>query len=158
MTPAQIKLYWREWAATWRAITAARPDLTYRDAGIERHSLHRRALGYPKSSADLDNGEFDKVLAAFRSVSRPDDLRAQLRQINQPRGRMLWKIERVLLPRLAEALDGWQQAEAYVTAILLDRFNTDDYTTLPDRTMCQLVVTLNERVKHLEAAPLACPF
>ncbi len=53
-------------------------------ADEERHALHLRALGYDKSSKDFTNLEFDYILATFRSWSMPDDLGAQLKQIDQP--------------------------------------------------------------------------
>lgn len=151
MTPAQTKLYWREWAACWRAIRSARPELNYRDANQERHDLHRRALGYPRSSSALDNREFDQILSTFRSWSRPTDLTVQRRQINQPRLRMLWKLEHELLPQLAQRLGSEEQAGAYAQHILLDRFGTDDHTTLTDAKLQALIVTLVSRLKTMPA-------
>jgi hypothetical protein len=81
MTPAQLKLYWREWAAVRRANPqAVRDEITV------------AALGRRVSSLALSNAEFDQVLAAFRAVSRPADLGAQVRAQRQERDRWLWRL------------------------------------------------------------------
>lgn len=128
---------------------ALRPDLTSADASRERHDLHRRALGYPRSSTDLNNREFDAVLGAFRALSRPDDVSSQRRQINQPRLRMLHKIEHELFARLSELLGGADRAAAYVVALMTDRWHTDDVSSLNDTALRQLLMTLTARVKSL---------
>lgn len=85
MTAAQKALYWREWSACRAALAAAGRPATDTD----RHKLQYRALGFSKSSSALTNAEFDKVLAIFRAQSKPADLDAQLRQIDQPDVRRL---------------------------------------------------------------------
>lgn len=150
MTPAQKKLYWRAWAECWRALRVLRPDLTSADATRERHDLNRRSLGYPRSMLELDNRELDAVLGSFRAISRPDDLNSQRRQINQPRLRLLWLLERELFPALSRLLGGDQSATSYLIALLDDRWNTDDITTLSDASLRQLVMTISSRIKSLE--------
>lgn len=86
MSPAQTSLYFREWGAVRRHYTEAGIDPKLADA--KRHELHQKALGYRKSSKDFTNAEFDKVLGVFRAITRPDDLSAQLRQMDQPELRM----------------------------------------------------------------------
>jgi len=95
MTALQTRTYWREWSFCRAALLklGRAKDQAY----AERHLIHKKALGYSKSSKDLTNPEFDKILAAFRAFSRPDDLRAQLRQQDQPEIRM-----RALLNRLGD--------------------------------------------------------
>lgn len=151
MTPAQTKFYWREWAAAWTRLRACRPDLCSADANRERHDLHRRALGYPRSSRQFDNREFDAVLGAFRAISRPADLNSQRRQMNQSRLRMLWKIEHEIFADLADLLGGMDRASDYFLALLSDRWKTHDVTDLLDRDLRELLMTLSEGVKALRA-------
>lgn len=87
MTPAQTKLYWRAWAAAKKA-----GQLTDAD----RKRLHLEALGYHASSKNFTNDEFDKVLGAFRAISQPYSLNAQVRQQEQSNTRRLFKIQHLL--------------------------------------------------------------
>jgi hypothetical protein len=102
MTPKQNALYWRSWAG----VRAACP-------GADRHDLHRKALGHDCGHADFTNEDFDRVLAAFAAVARPDDLEAQLRQLEQPRRRMEWAIAQLCAPhyRAAVMMDRWGHAD-----------------------------------------------
>lgn len=98
MTNAQITLYWREWRACQEALRAlGRPC----DDEV-RHALQADAIGgFTKSSKKLTNDQLTRVLARFRSYSRPGDLGAQLHVEDEPEARraaMLAEIE-----RLAEA-------------------------------------------------------
>lgn len=83
MTPKQKALYFTEWN---KARLAGGLD------GESRHRLHVEALGHDKSSKDFTNADLDKVLATFRAISQPTSLHAQLRQIDQPRTRLLHRI------------------------------------------------------------------
>ncbi len=73
MSPKQKALYFREWARV-RSV----------DPSADRHALHTLALGTDKSSKEFTNADLDKVLGAFRAVTRPADLNAQVRQEKQP--------------------------------------------------------------------------
>ncbi len=77
MTAAQHRKYLGEWGLV-RKIYRAK-GLEPKACDAKRHELHKRALGYDKSSLDLTNAEFDKVLAVFSSISRPADLNTQIR-------------------------------------------------------------------------------
>jgi hypothetical protein len=136
MSPKQNSLYWREWSAVRKKL-AADPSAPAAD----RHALHIEALGADKSHHAFTNTDFDKVLAAFRAVTRPADLDAQLRQINQDRTRTLHAIQRHDHP--------------YIAAIALERFQTSDYTQLPTPKLKLLAMTLTERrrAKARKAAP-----
>jgi hypothetical protein len=48
----------------------------------DRRRLTCEALGEDKSSKDFTSEDFDKVLAAFRAISQPDSLNAQIRAMN----------------------------------------------------------------------------
>lgn len=77
MTAAQVKFYRCEWGLVRKHFRAQ--GLEPKACDAKRHELHKRSLGYDKSSLDLTNVEFDKVLAVFSSISRPADLSTQLR-------------------------------------------------------------------------------
>ncbi len=104
MTEKQNTLYWREWGKVTRAC---------KDNGVpapDRHELHRQALdGRDKSHTKFSNADFDRVLAEFRAVSQPGDIRAQLRQEEQPRYRLKFRIR-----ELAD--------NALIASIVQDRF------------------------------------
>lgn len=86
MSPAQLPLYWREWGNVRRALVAA--GRTPAEADAQRHRIHIEQLGRDVSSKRLTNAQLDSVLAGFRAYSRPDDLMAQLRLIDQPEQRL----------------------------------------------------------------------
>lgn len=123
-SPKQKQLYWREWASVVKACKAQDwppPD---------RHELHRRALKADKSMLDLTNAEFDLVLAEFRALSRPTNVKAQMRQLDQPRQRKLYVIQFDLSSQLAVFLSGTKddrqnQAERMITSICQDKFGHD---------------------------------
>jgi hypothetical protein len=127
MSPKQNSLYWREWGAVVRFCKAnglPEPD---------RHSLHAAALGTEKSHLAFTNEDFDRVLGAFRSYSRPADLAGQLRQLNQPRIRLKYAVN-----ALAPAAEYWAK-------IARDRFGTDDLDALTIEQLTQLRNTLAAR-------------
>lgn len=121
MSPLQTRLYWREWAAARRA-----------DPSADRHALHVVALGSDKSSTAFSNAEFDLVLGAFRAVSRPADLDAQLRQQDQPRARALYGIQR-------------GRSAAYVAKVVADKYGKRSLDDLTTEQLQQLAMTLTER-------------
>jgi hypothetical protein len=86
MSPAQSALYFREWGKV-RAHYIAK-GIDPKQAEHKRHELHKKALGTDKSSKGFTNADLDRVLAAFYAITRPADLTAQLRQIDQPELRM----------------------------------------------------------------------
>ena len=149
MTPKQTQLYWSEWAAVRRA----KPD-------ADRDHLTITALGVRKSSKAFNNADLDRVLAVFRSISKPGYLNAQMRQIAQPRVRLVYTItehEKCLRLYVADV-------EAYTAKILSERFgavSVDDLSDHPDmrRTPSGIVesnspllrycVTLNARLQVL---------
>ena len=155
MTPAQNKLYWREWAAVRRA----QPD-------ADRHGITAKALGHGKSHLDFTNRDFDLVLGAFRAIHNPD-LNGQLRQDGGDTRRVMHRISETqeLLGVYVEDVAG------YVVTVLADKFGVpaggsktlDDLSDKPrvfrNRTTGQLVelpsqlmqlqMTLWDRLKAL---------
>ena len=128
MTFSQNRLYFREWGSVRAACKAQNWPIP------ERHALHVRALGYDKSHLDFTNEDLDKVLAEFRAITRPDDLAGQLRQQDQPRRRLLYRI-RELAP------------EPYWRAIARDKFGTADEASLDLGQLRQLLITVSARAR-----------
>lgn len=98
MTAKQDALYWREWGALTRRCKAdsmAPPD---------RHELHAKALGADKGHKEFTNADFDKVLAEFQVWSMPGDVRAQMRQADQPLTRLRYRIRELGDDRLVAKL------------------------------------------------------
>jgi len=94
MTEKQTKLYWREWAKTRRTLISHGYHSS--EVNEQRRELTIQALGArvgtTASSKDLTNRQLDKVLGAFRAVSRPADLNAQLDAEDQPRRRAWFRL------------------------------------------------------------------
>lgn len=101
MTPAQHRKYLREWGLCRRVFRKQGLEPPACDA--KRHELHKRALGHDKSSLDLTNAEFDEILAVFSSISRPADLKTQLRLQEQAPEREAMRTKRIT--DLLEILD-----------------------------------------------------
>jgi len=130
MTEKQERLYWREWGAVSRALKAR--GMTAAQIAAARHELHETALGFDMGHADFSNEETDKIFATFRSLSRPDDMAAQVAAIRAPRERLLWSVRSLAAP-------------SYATAIARDRFDCADLENLTDAQLQQLKVTLIQR-------------
>jgi hypothetical protein len=109
MTDSQLRLYRREWGAVRKALRSR--GITPDQADAERHAIHVRVLGKPKSSTALNNGEFNRILDAFRKISAPpEDLDGQM------------ALERTGIPRLLINVRLLQAAmdkpDAYIVGIL----------------------------------------
>lgn len=140
MTRLQIALYWREWALVRRVASDEASDHL-------RHELHVKALGVDKSSRALNNREFDRVLSEFRAISRPADLDAQLRQLAQPRRRILWKIKNEQRALLSVFM---LNPDAYIAEILQARFHVERIDDLDDpETLRQFMMTLAARIDRM---------
>ena len=154
MTEAQHALYFRLWG---QVCAEMRWDvLPAKDRDEWRRELHRRAFGADKSAKEINAmGDFDKILAVFKSYLQPGDLRAELRQEAMPRERALWGIEHTLLPQLVVVLDAmptaqWAalaRAKAYVAGISERKFGEADFERLDEAQLHQLFITVAERVK-----------
>lgn len=122
MTKLQNSKYWRLWSAA----RAARPDL-------ERHAVHRAALGRDKSHLEFNNADCDAVFGAFAALADPANLYAQVEALAQPRKRLLWAISHAA-------------PESYWRAIARDRFaGQDDLDQLTEAQLLQLRRTLANR-------------
>lgn len=176
MNGAQTQLYWREWGAVTRRCKKegwAQPN---------RHELHVKALGYQKSSKDLSNAEFDKVLGVFRAISQPTNVNAQIRQERQPRTRIEHKIKidqvKLLAVVLSKCLrsdtdgrwDGYKDLPAlapaaavepdteaafeFVARVMMERFGTDDLTQISDAPQVRFVRDMRGKLVLREGEPI----
>ena len=145
MTPAQNALYWREIGAWSRARKARGMPVD----NAARHAAHVKALGRDKSHTAFLNPEFDKVLAVLRAESRPDDLDAQLRQIDQPEQRFSKLLER------ARDLAGSCNIKlglvgSYLDGMAMKIFRVPQYHKLDERRLAQLCGILQRRVAQIK--------
>lgn len=118
LTPPQLSLHWREFAAAKRACLAAGHPMP------DRHELYVKAgvLAGParaKSLTKFNNGDLDKVLAAFRALSRPSDLEPQLNADRQVRIRLEYSI-RDLASQITQ--HPVHLADPYWQAVYRDKF------------------------------------
>ncbi len=133
INPQQKALYWREWAACKDVLR--RGGMSPAEAEEHRHVLHGNALGEDKSSKDFSDRDLDLVLGAFRAVSRPDDLGAQLKAQDGPRRRLLEGIRRLA-----------QGNEAYIDEVMVDIYPSRDWRRLDDTELMKLRATLARRI------------
>ncbi|MBV9657187.1 MAG: hypothetical protein JO295_03660 [Verrucomicrobia bacterium] len=120
LSDAQNALYWREWNAAKVALiaTGQLPAIGAATHNAARHQIHRDALdGRDVSHADFSNEDFDKVLAAFRAISAPTDLDAQLRAQGQPLLRANYQA-RALAARLTGAGHGSAAVTSYLDGVV----------------------------------------
>lgn len=135
MSPKQTKWYWRQWGAVRRA-----------DPTADRHALHVAALGYDRSSKSLTGEELDKVIAQFWTVTRPNDVDAQLRQMSQTLTRLRWKVKQQV-GRLRVYIAA---PESYVARILQDKFGCKAVEQLAEKQIRQMIFTLEARIRSME--------
>jgi hypothetical protein len=142
MTPKQKAWYFREWNLARKRLVAL-ADMTPAEAELSRHELHVRALGIDKSSSALTNSDLDKVISAFRSISRPSDLDSQIRQADQERTRLIWAIRHLGLP------------DAYLDDIAGKIFqgHYTHWTLLPDDKLILLRYTATARARSRAKHP-----
>jgi len=124
MTPKQRSYYW----SLWSQVRSTWPD-------ADRHELHVQALGKDVSSSALTNAQLDLVIAEFQAIIDPSNLEAQLRQLNQVRKRLTWKVAMEQTSLLAVLLGeparpDRQAAQAYIRAVCRDKFGTEDFAGL----------------------------
>ena len=133
LSPKQIALHWRTWAAVCR-------EQGWKSGNDEkRHAAYLVALGQDKSLTDFNNRDLDRVLAQFRVLMNPDNVTAQVAVASYRAGedqgerkRLLFRIEQ-LAP------------QAYTAAICRDRFDTADLGNLGIKELTQLRDTLVNR-------------
>jgi hypothetical protein len=121
----------------------------------DRHALHVKALGFDLSSKLFTEPQFDKVMAEIWAISRDTSVKTQLRQINQPRTRMIHKIINDLPPRLAVVLKHPEDrtpeeriaaAETYILAIMRQKYKAETCSDLKDDQLHHLIIDISRAI------------
>lgn len=146
MNAAQTSLYFREWGKV-RAYYIAR-GIDSRQADAKRHELHRKALGRDKSSKEFTNSDLDKVLASFYAITRPSDLNAQIRQLDQAEHRHSDLLERAR-DLAAQCVDKPGLEGRYLDGMAGKIFGVDQYHQLDERQLGKLCGILHRRIAQL---------
>lgn len=145
MTPAQNSTYWRLWGRVRKALVEL-GDFSKQDADAERHLIHERALGKPKSSKDFNKTtDVDKVFQAFDEyLVIFDGPKSGNRAEDQPRLRLIYAIDQLAL------------GDAYVAKISTDQFGTPEWRGLTERKLTWLRFTCTSRAGR-KAKPASEP-
>ena len=137
MTAKQRSLYFAKWNRLRSALTDF-GEFSPAEAEEERKQIHLDTLGSAKSSKDLTNADFDKVLDAFEErLVILDGPRSQTRGAVHPRLRLVYSIEALKLP------------EAYLEKIARDQFRTSDWRKLSLSQMTAFRYTATTRARAL---------
>lgn len=134
MTKAQSSLYWRTWAKVRKTLIEL-GGFSKEDADLERHEIHRQALGSDKSSKLLNNRDLDAILDHFQSylVLADGPTSGPARTSSQPCKRLIWSIEQTGLP------------EPYLESIARDQFQTSDWRALTEHQLTKFRFTAVSR-------------
>jgi hypothetical protein len=147
MTPAQTALYFRE----WQRVRDVRKSAGLTCGDVERHALHKKALGASKSSKDFTNADLDKVLATFRAITEPGNLAAQLRAQEQPEARRSALMARAR-DLAARCVDRPGREGVYLDGMASRLFQVDQYHLLNEHKLAQLCGILERRISQLDRA------
>jgi hypothetical protein len=126
MSPEQLKLYWANLNAVFKALPSPggegegeREPSRSADINSFRAAFHQQH-NLPASTKDFTKAHMDEFLRACAAITKPDDLGPQLRAFDQPKIRLLHKILNWLGPQLAAL--GIADANAYIRKIAEDKF------------------------------------
>lgn len=135
MTAAQTKKYWRVWGRVRTTLTTL-GEYSKADADAERAQIHQDALGKAKSSKDLTNADFDKILDLFEAILViMDGPRTTERATTQPAARLIWAIDQLGLE------------EPYIASIAFDQFKTPYWRTLTEAQLTRFRFTLGRAAR-----------
>lgn len=133
MSPVQIKKYRAEWARVRKCMVDF-GDFSPQEAEAERMLIHTEAIGSPKSSKDLTNAEFNKVLDAFDKILVLLD--GPSNKPTRNAASLIWAIELLGLE------------EPYIAKIALDQFGTPAWRTLPEDKLTRFRFTCTRASAH----------
>lgn len=137
MTSCQKRYYFSLWGKCRKVLISR--GYSPKEADEERHQIHLETLGIDKSSKDLTNADFSKIIAAFKATIHPDDLQAQLDAQSEESRRYIYGIRKAGFP------------EPYIIAISRDKFGTDDWQKLGLKELRLLRITLAARARSKAA-------
>lgn len=134
MTPKQHRMYWAEWKQA-RRVLLQRGGYTPTEADCFRDEITVGTLGTLVSSKDLKQRQIDLMIGAFKAISQPDNLNAQIDAMNGVKRRLIMGIEAL-------------HAEAYVQDIALDTCGTPRWRELEPSDLLNLRRTLAHRLER----------
>ena len=109
-------------------------DFSPQEAEAERKLIHTDAIGSPKSSKDLTNQEFNKILDAFDKILVLMD--GPNNKPTRNAATLIWAIEHLGLE------------EPYVAKIALDQFGTSAWRELPEDKLTRFRFTCTRASAH----------
>ncbi len=77
LSPAQVKLYWRTWAAIAATIQADLPEASKKDVAGQRHHQHKAAQ-CPDSMTTWRNPDLTRWLCWQLVLAAPDDIQRRI--------------------------------------------------------------------------------
>ena len=130
---AQMKRY----RAIWKDAKNALASGGFDDEEIEekRFDIHEEICGVRCSSKDLKEWQYSKVCAAFKAISEPSNLDAQIDGLNHGRNTRIWWLQNCQLPG------------GYLAKVCRDRHGTEDWKNLGDVELEQFHMTIKARAK-----------
>jgi hypothetical protein len=143
VTSKQSALYWRLWRTVCQKHGWTQAD------PARRHDAHAKALGYPRSSKDLDNREFTRVMHWFRLMVDPEDLAAAIYFQNPEAADQADHIKR-LDYRIG------QFPRALVDAIARKNFGAANWFDLEPDSKRKLLLVL-DAIRQRQAKPVNVP-
>lgn len=100
LTKPQHNRYWREvgrWSKHHKAVTAEQRE----DA---RKNLHLQTFGDERSAKDVDNDGLTELIGVVAKICEPDNMNAQLRQIEMPKTKLIHRIKGMAEPGMIQHL------------------------------------------------------
>lgn len=147
MTGAQTAMYF----SLWQRIRDVRKAKGLPCGDVERHALHKKALGFPKSSKDFTNADLDKVKAVMLAELEPDNLEAQLKQIDQPEARRS-ELMAQIRTLAARCVDKPGREGTYLDGMARRIFRVEQYHLLNEKNLGKLKGILIARIAQLDRA------
>jgi hypothetical protein len=149
MRPRQAALYWKLWS---RVCVVQGWDHSDRD---KRLAVHQRALGHPKSSKQLNNGDLDKIFPVMRLLCNPTDLDARMAVDANDAGTDPGERRRLeyVIGRMSSTIDALLESppDAYLRSITVDMWNCIRWRELPLDALKTLRNVLHNRLGHFIA-------
>ena len=147
MTVAQTAMYFSLWGRVRDYYRARGIDPKQCDA--KRHELHKKALGADKSSKDFTNVDLDKFKAACLAIVEPDNLDAQLRQLDQPEKRFSALLAQAR-DLAAKCVNKPGREGGYLDGMARKIFGPAQYQMLDEKQLGQLCGILNQRIAQIQ--------
>lgn len=127
----QNRYYWGLWAKAKSSLMNGRETWTQLEENKRRHELHVRANRRDCSHYDFTRVEFDNIVAEFKAIIDPSDLRGQLRQANMQATRLNWGVRKLMREldvnySYVQGIVKRMNEHGQLGSSRLDALNTDD--------------------------------